>query len=223
MFNLILKDFYLVGSVKIMFIFALTMGCLAAVITPDTFIAYPIVMLYLSNVVALWVTSIDAKNNTETVINSLPVSKPNVVISKYIFTALLSLLIGVLIYFLSSGLIIIKDVLNIEFIEGFSASIKVLSLGFPFVLLTFSFYYPVYFKLGVKSIQATNTLFIILLVSLPTVVQRYFMGSDLCNKLLYILENYTINQINLFLSVIMILIYTLSMLLSLKLYNTRDL
>jgi len=218
MINLIKKDLKLSIKVNIFaVIYALFIS--ATGLIADNSIAanllYIIGIVILTFIAVIFTNGYDDKNRSEVVFNSLPLDRRNIVRGKYI-----SLLIFLLI---SSGAVILfTNILSIfEILDGGdSAGIQSAILAANIVLLFYSIYYPFYFKVG-GGLRTFNAVLWIVLMIGPSMLGKGLKALDergLLDRLMKI----DLNTINLYLLVISIVIYYISLQISKRIYMRRE-
>lgn len=218
MTNLIKKDLKLSIKVNIFaVIYALFIS--ATGLIADNSIAanllYIIGIVILTFIAVIFTNGYDDKNRSEVVFNSLPLDRRNIVRGKYI-----SLLIFLLI---SSGAVILfTNILSIfEILDGGdSAGIQSAILAANIVLLFYSIYYPFYFKVG-GGLRTFNAVLWIVLMIGPSMLGKGLKALDergLLDRLMKI----DLNTINLYLLVISIVIYYISLQISKRIYLRRE-
>lgn len=218
MINLIKKDLKLSIKVNIFaVIYALFIS--ATGLIADNSIAanllYIIGIVILTFIAVIFTNGYDDKNRSEVVFNSLPLDRRNIVRGKYI-----SLLIFLLI---SSGAVILfTNILSIfEILDGGdSAGIQSAILAANIVLLFYSIYYPFYFKVG-GGLRTFNAVLWIVLMIGPSMLGKGLKALDergLLDRLMKI----DLNTINLYLLVISIVIYYISLQISKRIYLRRE-
>lgn len=165
MYNLIIKDFLLQKKlVSFYFIYAIVI-CFSAVKVPNgpagfMYVFFIIICTYLS---VMFSNQYEQKRDSEVILNSLPVNRNDIVLSKYLY-------IGVLIGLFSVSLSVISVIFsfifngNIDRIFHFSY----LVIAFVVIGIVYSIYYPLYFKLGKTKIRLVTLFLYILMFMLPS-------------------------------------------------------
>lgn len=227
MINLIIKDLKLQKRICIIgiafYIFMIFSLTSISKNIPETFTTlvfnswYTMMAVYMVYLSALYSDAYDEKNKSHIILNSLPINRSIIVISKYI-----SLFIYLIIYLVS--ILIFSNILKFISPNLKSLNIVGILLSFIFVGVTFSIYYPLYFKIGEKILGMYRIFIWCLVIIFPTIFNKAIKKVPL-SKIQNILNNITTNyKIYLTtLSVIAICLVILSCILSIKLYKDRDL
>lgn len=218
MINLIKKDLKLSIKVNIFAVIYALFISATGLIAGNSIAAnllYIIGIVILTFIAVIFTNGYDDKNRSEVVFNSLPLDRRNIVRGKYI-----SLLIFLLI---SSGAVILfTNILSIfEILDGGdSAGIQSAILAANIVLLFYSIYYPFYFKVG-GGLRTFNAVLWIVLMIGPSMLGKGLKALDergLLDRLMKI----DLNTINLYLLVISIVIYYISLQISKRIYLRRE-
>lgn len=227
MINLIIKDLKLQKKICIIgiafYVFMIFSFASAGKNIPDSFTAlvfnswYALMAVYMVCLSVLYSDAYDEKNKSHIILNSLPISRGTIVISKY-----MSLFIYLIIYLVS--ILIFSSALKFVFPNLKSLNIVGILLSFIFVGLAFSIYYPLYFKIGQKMLGMYRVLLFCLLIIFPTIFSKIIKKVPL-SKVQNILDNIKVNY-KLYLtllSIIAVCFIILSCMLAIKLYKNRDL
>lgn len=151
-------------------------------------------------------------NHSEFIIQSLPVTRSEIVLAKYIgviFNILFGILLTTFLYFLLS-------IINIQDIYFLKMD---LILPIPFIVfLMVSINFPLYFKIGYRKAKLANIL----------VYMALFMGVNLLvrdfEKTSFTFEALTeIPSLNFLIPIGVVIVTVLSIMLSLKLYSDKEL
>lgn len=216
MINLVIKDIVIQ---KKTFLFSLFYTIVAATgfftFNNNGFILYdlsPMVIIYMF---ITYAASYDDKNKSELVLNSLPVKREQIVISKYI-SAFVFAAIG-FIYSISIGFIgNATGLLDIRSISLFDV-VSVLA----FVCIYSSIYFAMYFKLGAVKTNQIIFVIVIILFSLPLLV--FANGNDnVLTKMYYFIITTTSLPINSLALMIGIILFLISLVISIRLYNNKQ-
>lgn len=217
MFNLVKKDLKLATKMNI---FAVIYALFISAMGMSQTNFFPSNAMYILGIIMLVFISViysngyDDKNKSGVVLNSLPIDRVDIVRGKYVT-------------------LIILIFINCAFIMVFTNAIKTLGLkpdGRPadiwdiviaitLLLIFYSIYYPMYFKLG--DLRMFNSILWMLVFIGPTILAKLgkrFVTEDLINKL----ASLNITQIGLILLVFSIVMYFISLQISKKLYMTRE-
>lgn len=161
-------------------------------------------------------TQYSMKNRTDIVINSLPITRYDVVRAKYI-TVILYMLFGALVVFISSNIavrIFPNSLTNSNAIlQNMLLNIG-LSLIFFSVYLVFQFY-------NIDKIQIFNAIFYMLFILAPNLLKR-FIPNIVDAKWINKLSSMNLNKISLILVGIGIILYLISMEISKQIYKWKE-
>ncbi|MBK1810423.1 ABC-2 transporter permease [Clostridium sp. YIM B02505] len=217
MLNLVFKDLLIQ---KKSFLIAILYGAVFTVTFSNTsnpesiFIAVPSVIGYLF---VTYACAYDDKNKSEIMLNSLPISRKDIVLSKYLSIVLYAI-IGVCIAFIfTTAVKYLKfgnasRFMNLEDVLG------------AFISITFlcSIYYPVYFKFGYLKSKYLSMFMLLGSFFIPAAIIE-FVGkgntADIIDYLSKVPEGILKASVILILAVILLA----SSLLSLRIYLKRDL
>lgn len=178
---------------------------------------YTLMAVYMVCLSVLYSDAYDEKNKSHVILNSLPINRSTIVISKYI-----SLFIYLMIYLIS--ILMFSNVLKFIFPNLNSLNIVGILLSFIFIGVIFSMYYPLYFKIGEKMFGVYRVLIWCSIVIFPTILSKTIKKAPLSavqNMLNNIKVNYKLYLTSL--SIMALCLVTLSCMLSIKLYTARDL
>ncbi|MBW9146607.1 ABC-2 transporter permease [Clostridium sp. CM027] len=221
MLNLIKKDILIQ---KKTIIFALLYAILASAffspILPKGFGLYvlsPMVITYLFITLAV---QYDDKNNSEVILNSLPLKRSDIVIAKYISTfafGLIGIICSTLVGFIG----------NTTRLTMFIGSISLLDIVLVtmFTCIFSSIFYPVYFKFGVARMKIFTVLIFLVLFFVPSSLIDYIAKNPnniSVQKFTYFVNNtssLTQNSLALIIGLIFLLI---SLMISIRIYNNKE-
>jgi len=218
MISLIKKDLKLSVKINIFAVFYALFVSASGLINGNPFVAnilYVLSIIMFTFITVLYVNGYDDKYKSEIILNSFPIDRRDIIRGKYI-----SLIIFILI---SSGAIIIftnmlPRILSKEGKVG--ANIYTLIIAANILLLFYSIYYPFYFKIG-GGLKTFNTILWLLLVIGPNLLVKAFKALDQ-KGLLEKLMNIDFDKINLYMLVISLIIYYLSLQMSKKIYMKKE-
>lgn len=218
MINLIKKDLKLSIKVNIFAVIYALFISASGLIADNSIMAntlYVLGIVILTFIAVIFTNGYDDKNRSEVVFNSLPLDRRNIVTGKYI---------SLLIFFsISSGAVIaftnILPILGIVDI-GNSAGVQNVILAANIVLLFYSIYYPIYFKVG-GGLRTFNAVLWMALMIGPAMIGKGFKALDQ-RGLLDKMMNIDLNTINLYLFGITIVIYYISLQISKGIYMRRE-
>jgi ABC-2 type transport system permease protein len=181
------------------------------------FVLSPLGVTYMFTTFA---TSYDDKNKSEIVLNSLPLKRNDIVISKYIST-LLYAFIG----FVYS--ILIGSIGKATGLPMFTRSISLLDIVFVLttVCIFSSLFFPAYFKFGFIKTKIFDTLLLMLIVVLPSLAIQYANTNPnnvTVQEINYLITNtssFTQSSLALITGLILFLI---SLMISIHIYNNKE-
>lgn len=208
MFNLLKKDILVNLKVDIKTIIKLIIGIIIfSFILPGA--AYIYIPLFISYIIIFKSFHMDENNKCDLFFNSMPIDKEDIVYSKYIFSMLIILIAIMLTYiYLNSPLVLYKIPVNINMIlTSVSLCILLVSICFPII-----------FKIGYMKSSGVCTLVLGAIYSVAfamSVTPRAVESYKLITRL-----NITIESL-IFICVSLVL-YIVSMYLSLKIYSKKE-
>ncbi len=218
MVNLVKKDLRLSFKVNIFAVLYALFISAGGLVRDDVVLAnllYTLGILILTFITVIYTNGYDDKYKSEIVLNSFPIDRRDIVRAKY-----LTLMIFILLF--SGTILVFTNVLPvIIFIEGaVGASIHTAILAINILLIFYSLYYPVYFKVG-EGLRSFNTILWLLLLIAPASMKR---GVEFLAKrgLLEKLAQVDLSRINLYLLGISLIIYYISLQISKKIYMGRE-
>lgn len=218
MFNLIKKDFILSRKINIfVVIYALFIAAMGLVM-PDPLVStflYTLGMLTLIFITVIYTNGYDDKYKSEIVLNSLPIDKENIVRAKYM-TLILFIIMSCSAVLIFTNIILKLGVVSI----GKGASIWNVIFATNISLIFYSIYYPIYFKVG-EGLKSFNTILWVLMVIGPSVLDKLMKGLNTTGYLEKIIA-IDINRINIYVLIISLFMFYMSMKISEKIYRTRE-
>lgn len=218
MFNLIKKDFILSRKINIfVVIYALFIAAMGLVM-PDPLVStflYTLGMLTLIFITVIYTNGYDDKYKSEIVLNSLPIDKENIVRAKYM-TLILFIIMSCSAVLIFTNIILKLGVVSI----GKGASIWNVIFATNISLIFYSIYYPIYFKVG-EGLRSFNTILWILMVIGPSVLDKLMERLNTTGYLEKIIA-IDINRINIYVLIISLFMFYMSMKISEKIYRTRE-
>ena len=162
----------------------------------------------------------DEKNNSEFILNSLPLKRDDIVISKYISIfvfATLGLVYSILIGFIGKA----------TGLSMFDSSISLLHivLVLTSVCIFSSIFFPMYFKFGFTKMNFFNVLLVMLIVFVPSIAIEY-AGSNpnnvIVQKLTYFMNNTSSLAQNSLALIIGLIFLLISLMISIRIYNNKE-
>lgn len=178
-------------------------------------IIYVLSIIIFTFVVVIYVNGFDDKYKSEVVLNSFPIDRRNIVRSKYITLIIFILISSAAIIALTN---ILPMLLNID--GKASANIHTVIIAANVLLLFYSIYYPIYFKVG-EGLRTFNTILWLLMMLAPSLLVKFLKTLDQ-RGLLEKLMNIALQNINLYLLVISLVIYYISLQISKRIYMKRE-
>ncbi|WP_291564230.1 MULTISPECIES: ABC-2 transporter permease [unclassified Clostridium] len=219
MWNLVIKDFVVQKTnIKFILIYALAGSLFFATLGDGAYIMIPMMLSYTYLLGGL---GQDDKNNSEFLLNSLPVSRDSIVYAKYLSVIIFSAIAIVLtmggIFIMSSiGLSKMTGNMRVENIVGFLFGIMI------FMAINF----PLYFKYGYAKLRYFNFgIFILFLIS-PIIIKflkdNINFNSPFMLSMRTKLLSLSDTQIGIFIICMALFIYLLSLVISLNIYKKKE-
>ncbi|WP_416197145.1 MAG: ABC-2 family transporter protein [Sporanaerobacter sp.] len=216
MFNLVKKDLKLSTKINI---FAVVYAMFISAMGMNLPVDLPVNIMYILGIINFVFVSViysigyDDKNKSEVVLNSFPIDRVDIVRGKYV-TLIIFILISVFTLLFTNAI----EALGLKS-AGRPADIWDIVAAMSLLLVFYSIYYPLYFKLG--DLRMFNSILWMLVFVGPTILGK--IGRKLESKgLLKGMASLNIRQITLFAFIFSILIYYISLQISKKLYMTRE-
>jgi ABC-2 type transport system permease protein len=214
---LILKKSLLIGAIyPVIFMFAYQEAGIAAFLVSVVAVTY---------ILVLTACAYDDKNKSDILLNSLPIGRNLVVLSRYLSVYVFSL-VGVIFYMAAYVLV---NVANIPVKTSLLTIESVIAALFS-VTLTNSIYFPVYYKMGYAKSKIVNfILFFSVFIGVNTLsglIKKYSVEGTATGKFiesaLEFLAGLSDLQIALGIVIIMLIIVSISYRLSLKFYKNKE-
>ncbi|MGV8983185.1 ABC-2 transporter permease [Clostridium sp.] len=221
MFNLIVKD---IAIQKKTLLYALLYAIIAPIaffsMAPSGFGLYVLPPMATTYLFISFAANYDEKNKSEIILNSLPIKREDIVISKYMSVFVFAIL-GI-IYSITVGFIGRFTGLHV-----FASSISLLDivLVFTSVCIFSSIFFPVYFKFGYIKMNFFNVILAMLAIFLPSITIGYATENPnniFVQKINYFLNNtssFTQNSLALLIGLIFFLI---SLMISIRIYKNKE-
>jgi ABC-2 type transport system permease protein len=210
MIGLLKRDLHLIISdKKNRFFFLLYIPFLLLIVESyDQKWPYFIILYTYTYLIAITPFSYDMTYKTSYMMSSLPISRKEMVLYKYLLTFIYFVITvvyaGVYLWIINTLGITTVDYFNLEVIKAV----------IPVILISISFLYPAYFRFEPKIAQIVHM--IIFISSFVAMINVANLGENsLVSHIKFLSDNYILP--------ISIVLYILSLLLSMKLYETRDL
>lgn len=161
----------------------------------------------------------DEKNKSEIMLNSLPLSRQDVVLAKYL-SVFPYVIMGIIFYLLTQGVVSITGIpiplgrISLEEVIGVLVG----------VMGMISIYFPIYFKLGYLRSNMIATLLFLGFIFFSMALINYGLNGDynILNELMNQLHAQADWQIAIYLLTFMVIIMSGSILLSLRFYSNRE-
>jgi len=218
MIGLIKKDLKLSIKINLIAVIYVLFISVNGLLSKDLLIGniiYVLSIIIFTFVVVIYVNGFDDKYKSEVILNSFPLDRRNIVRSKYITLIIFILISSAVIVALTN---VLPMILNID--GRASANIHSVIIAANVLLLFYSIYYPIYFKVG-EGLRTFNTILWLLLVIGPNLLVKALKTLDQ-RKLLEILAHIDLDKINLYLLGISLIIYYLSLQISKKIYVKKE-
>jgi len=217
MFNLVIKDIVIQKkNFLLTFFYTVFFSFTFSSFKPiglGLYVLAPIVVsfMFISNA-----ANYDDKNKCELVLNSLPIKRADIVISKYIsifLYVIISITYSVLIGFIgkTAGL----SIYNISI-----SSFNIISVLTSICIFSCIFF-PLYFKFGIIKIQMLILIPFMLIFSLTVLAIKYAIENP-NNILVQKLTNTSIFTLNFLALVICLIILLISLMISIRIYKNRE-
>ena len=221
MLNLIIKDIVIQKKI---FLYVL----LCSILLPISFYAYKLgglVLYVLFPILATYTfitygVTYDDKNKSEIILNSLPLNRVDIVISKYISIfvfAVIGIIYSVLIGFIgrSAGLSMFNSSISLVDIILVLTSVSIFG----------AIFFLTYFKFGYMKSRIFNTVIIVAMIFLPMEAIPFAAGNPnniLVQKFNYLISNMSGFVLNFLTLIIGFIIFFVSLLISIRIYNNKE-
>ncbi|GFN35480.1 ABC-2 transporter permease [Tepidimicrobium xylanilyticum] len=218
MLNLVKKDLKLSGWLQkiVGVLYALFIAGMG-INMPNQMIAnllYILAMVSLIFILVIYTNGYDDKNKSEIILNSFPIDRVNIVRAKYL-TLILFIIFGTGIVYLFS-----KIASVLYFGNSGGTSIWNIIFVFNISLIFYSIYYPFYFKLG-DGIRLFNTILWMLMVIGPSIISKSIKKMVETGHLEKVLT-IDINRLNIYLLLISLIMFYISLQMSKRIYLKRE-
>lgn len=221
MFNLVLKDF-LIQKKSVLFsivycIFVLVFFTRAEAFTQSVYIMAASAVSYL---LLQGAGNADGKNNSDIILNSLPVNRQDIVLGKYLSLAAY-LAMGLIVTGLFGSILPIGIHFYVRPINFVDITVAVFSVG-----IMGSIYLPLFFRFGNNIIRYVNVILFMLTFFLPGIIMEHLkkgQPSGITGQLIDILKDVPGWSVMLAVFMIIVIIVTVSLFISLRIYNNKDL
>lgn len=218
MVNLILKDIKLAQKMNIFIvIYALFIAGMG--FSVSNYLAASLFYILGMNILifasVIYTNGFDDKYNTEIIFNSMPIDRKNIVRGKYI-VLIIFIIIGCGVIVLLTNIIPLLGIIE----GGKSADIWNAIFVTSIVLLFYSIYYPIYFRMG-EGIRSFNAIIWVLVMVGPAILGKSMKVLESAGYLEKVMSM-DINTINIYFLGVSIIIYYLSMQVSERIYMKRE-
>lgn len=221
MFNLIIKD---IAIQKKTLLYALLYAIFAPIalssMGPSSFVLYVLPPMAITYIFISFAASYDEKNKSEIILNSLPLKRHDLVISKYISIfvfAIIGIIYSILIGFIGKA----------TGLPMFDMSISLLDivLVLTSVCIFSSIFFPVYFKFGYIKMNFFNVVLVMLIIFVPSTAIEYATKNT--NNILVQKFNYFINNTSSFTQnslalIIGLIFFLISLMISIRIYKNKE-
>lgn len=205
MYNLIVKDLILMKKMLLMlFGFAIFFGLLG---NPPTFSMCLIGLFLITGT-----GHFEDRNQSHIMLNSLPLSRKQIISSKYvgaIVSALYATILTIFVHFLFT-----------LFIPQTSADVRQILVGIMIILMMAAFYYPILYKFGVKYVRMIIFSIFVFVIIFGRIVLYVF--SDQVETVKQFFMQFTADQLVLTFIFTTVVIFLISWVLSIKIYEAKE-
>lgn len=218
MLNLLSKDLILTTKFNVIILLYLAVISFWGATTPMLSSLIYIIMIVLTvYIFSLYSNGYEDKNNSYIMLNSLPINRAQIVLSKYI-SLLAYTLIG------CSLLIILTRIYPLLgfTLKGRPANFTDCAVAFIIICFGFSFYYPIYFKFGGDKLRFFNTFVYLTLILLPTLIKK-FISFDKFMSFTKWITSFNLEAIKIIFLLISIGLLMVSAFVSVVVFGRRDL
>lgn len=223
MLNLVLKDlllqkktFLLAVGYAVFFFFVFRNPALNSIL-------YFTVVVVIGNLFIIYATSWDDKNKCDIMLNSLPVNRKEIVTARYLFL-LVAIVVGIGISSIMGVLFkIIGDISGLWAIRLINFYDLIVSLFL--VTLMGSIYMPFYYKFGNIHVRIFNVVFFMSLFSVPRLVVEHIMKNqdiEWVNRFILLAKTTPSWMISIIIVLSSLIILSISLLFSIKIYGNKD-
>ncbi|KPU42794.1 hypothetical protein OXPF_35570 [Oxobacter pfennigii] len=221
MLNLIFKDILIQ---KKTFLYSVLYALFAVVGITNSFTsrgAYIFGSIGIAYLFVMYSNTYDDKNGCEITLNSLPVSRKDIVLAKYM-SVLVFIFIGIIMTVFAGMLV----KMLLPQIPLQNMVINDIFMIFACIILMYSIYYPMYFKFGAIKVRMLNmVLYLIFLfgpINLIALADKN-TGNSMLNKLLLIITNNPDFYFYAFAAALLLGLMLISLNISIYVYSRKDL
>ncbi|GAA0181225.1 hypothetical protein SH2C18_37850 [Clostridium sediminicola] len=218
MLNLLSKDLILTTKFNVFILLYLAVISFWGATTPMLSSLIYIIMIVLTvYIFSLYSNGYEDKNNSYIMLNSLPLNRAQIVLSKY-FSLLIYTLVGCSLLIILTR---IYPLLGFN-LKGRPANLTDCTVAFIIICIGFSFYYPVYFKFGGDKLRFFNTSVYLTLILLPTLIKKVISFDKFMSFTKWI-STFNLDVIKIIFLLISISLLILSSFVSVVVFGRRDL
>ncbi|MDH4420406.1 MULTISPECIES: ABC-2 transporter permease [Bacillus] len=220
--QLVYKDLFFFRGIWLVY---LIIPCIFFLFEPSGEVLFPMscVFITLSSVTILIV--VDERNTSDIMINSLPLSRKDIIIARYILSAIFivgGMLSTMLVVFLIRGIMVIGDIVAYHPNLYIEISWYEVVNGAVYALFFVAMFFPSYYGTKSKVVRS-----IVSAASMGVSVILWMFISDKLNETTLSFIEWIMNpmHIGVFIvgGIILASVYIVSMFLTIKIYETRDL
>ena len=220
--QLVYKDLFFF---RVMWLVNFVMPLLFFMLEPSGEFLFPMSCLFITLSSVMTLTFMDERNKSDIIINSLPVSRKDIIIARYISCAIFivgAILSTMLVVFLIRGIVVIGDIgtyhpnlyIEIPWYEVINGAV--------YALLFVAMFFPSYYGTKSKVVRS-----IVSAASMGVGVILWLFISDGLDETTPPFMEWTMNPVHIGVfiigGIILASVYIVSMLLTIKIYETRDL
>ncbi|WP_053956427.1 ABC-2 transporter permease [Inediibacterium massiliense] len=222
MYNLFVKDFYLIKKrVKFIIFYGFIMFFIFnAQGNHDHSMAYTAGICMVGYTMMMYTTAYDDKNNSEVLLNSLPISRSNIVLSRYLSIFIFAG-VGVLSMMIAGFILKSFHLLHVSKMIEFEDL-----FGAIFALCFISFLYlPIYFKYGYIKAKMFNLILFAIAFGVPMLIGTLLKETQKplwIDKGIQFLSNQTDFVVGLFFIMVIITLGIISFAFSIMIYKRRE-
>lgn len=173
--NLIIKDFLLQKKFSAIFLIFAVVVCFSAAKASEAvpgflYVFYVVICTYLS---ILYCNQYEQKRDSEIILNSLPVRKLDIVLSKYIYIIVMIVSLSLIAALFS---VIFSVILSGNTSNTFRFSYMI--CAFVVVGIIYSAYYPLYYKLGKQKMKIVTMILYLFMFMMPSIYTKIITDSN---------------------------------------------
>ncbi|WP_411679906.1 ABC-2 transporter permease [Clostridium thailandense] len=216
MFNLVLKDIliqkkYLFFSIVYFFFFTF-------MFKDHPSILFGTVPIMISYMLLIGACGFDDKNKSEIMLNSLPINRVTLVISKYISVCVF-ISIGIFLTFAFTNILSFSGIIHFDRLIT-SEDILVDVVGTMFFS---ALYFPIHFKFGYQKTRYFLIIIFCFVFAAPSILVKTIFKSGPTPNFIVYLDNQPDWIITSFIIIITCIVFLISLLISIKSYVNKDL